>query len=222
MPIIDQLKTRTAIEDELRAVGYADESYVVHALSYMFAETDEQTLFAVLSSCGLALLGVLVIMCLSTSPLIAVWVTLCVAMIDVDLLLVAYVTSMKLNSITYTCLVMAAVLPSTTACTSATHSSTRYTPTRTQRRKMQQTAIIRMGSSVFQGGFTTFLGTLVIASLISRFPHFFRFIFGTVVFGVAHGMILLPVLLAYATPRWLTSARTAGTRAKGVSQDRIV
>ena len=224
MPIIDQLKTRTAIEDELRAVGYADESYVVHALSYMFAETDEQTLFAVLSSCGLALLGVLVIMCLSTSPLIAVWVTLCVAMIDVDLLLVAYVTSMKLNSITYTCLVMACGLAVDYcvhighAFEHALHADQNATP-----KDAAQTAIIRMGSSVFQGGFTTFLGTLVIALASSvAFRTFFRFIFATVVFGVAHGMILLPVLLAYATPRWLTSARTAGTRAKGVSQDRIV
>lgn len=216
--IIEQLKTRTAIETALASVGYSASEVIVYAFSYMFAETDDQTLVAVLSSCGLAILGVFLVMCLSTSMLIALWVALCVAMIDVDLLLVVYLWSMRLNSITYTCLVMACGL-AVDYCVHIGHafehalrSDPRMTP-----RDAAKTALVRMGASVFQGGFTTFLGTLVIAIASSvAFRTFFRLIFATVLLGVSHGMLLLPVLLAYATPRWATSAASPAGASKAV------
>lgn len=51
-------------------------------------------------------------------------------------------------------------------------------------------------------GFTTLLGILVLALASSvAFRTLFRFVLGTVLLGIAHGVVLLPVLLTYLTPR---------------------
>lgn len=61
-------------------------------------------------------------------------------------------------------------------------------------------ALTTMGSSVIKGGFTTILGVLVIAFASSvAFRTFFTMISFTVLLGLMHGVILMPVLLTYAT-----------------------
>ena len=61
-------------------------------------------------------------------------------------------------------------------------------------------ALTSMGASVIKGGFTTILGVFVIAFSSSvAFRTFFTMIAFTVLLGQMHGMILLPVLLTYAT-----------------------
>ena len=61
-------------------------------------------------------------------------------------------------------------------------------------------ALTTMGASVIKGGFTTALGVLVIACASSvAFRTFFTMIGFTVLLGQLHGMVLLPVLLTYAT-----------------------
>ncbi len=79
-------------------------------------------------------------------------------------------------------------------------------------------ALTRMGSSIVQGGFTTFLGILVIALASSvAFRTFFTFIFSTVLLAIAHGMLFLPVLLAYATPRLSSSSSAVEPHAQKLS-----
>ena len=69
-------------------------------------------------------------------------------------------------------------------------------------REAAKHALERMGASIFQGGFTTLLGVVVLAFASSvAFRVFSRFVVTTVLLGVGHGMILLPVLLTYLTPR---------------------
>ena len=147
-------------------------------------------------------------MCLSTTPLIAFWVTLCVAMIDADLLLVAYLWGMQLNSISYTCLVMACGL-AVDYCVHIGHTFEHllHMHPALSTRDAAHLSVVRMGSSVVQGGLTTFLGILVLAVSSSvAFRTFFQMIFSTVLLGIAHGIGLLPILLAYLTPRCLTCA----------------
>ena len=149
--VLDELSVRDDI-DQVLGRSYAASETVTYALPFMFAETDQRTWAAVLSSIGLALAGVFVVMCLSTSPLIALWVSLCVAMIDAELLLVAYLWGMQLNSITYTCLVMACGLAVDYcvhighAFEHALHADPAIAP-----KEAAQTAIVRMGASVFKG-----------------------------------------------------------------------
>ena len=62
-------------------------------------------------------------------------------------------------------------------------------------------ALRKMGSSVFHGGFSTFLAILVLAPGSTYiFIVFFRCWFGIIFFGLANGFILLPVLLSLMGP----------------------
>ena len=57
-------------------------------------------------------------------------------------------------------------------------------------------ALRKMGSSVFHGGFSTFLAIVVIAPAKSYIMAvFFRLWFGIISFGMANGFLLLPVML---------------------------
>lgn len=58
-----------------------------------------------------------------------------------------------------------------------------------------------MGSSVFHGAFSTFLAILPLSLSASYiFVVFFKMWFGIIIFGVANGFILLPVLLSFIGP----------------------
>jgi hypothetical protein len=58
-----------------------------------------------------------------------------------------------------------------------------------------------MGSSVFHGAFSTFLAILPLAFSASYiFVVFFKMWFGIIIYGVANGFILLPVMLSFIGP----------------------
>ena len=58
-----------------------------------------------------------------------------------------------------------------------------------------------MGSSVFHGGFSTFLAIIALAGAQSYiFVVFFRLWFGIIVFGMSNGFLLLPVILSFIGP----------------------
>lgn len=64
-----------------------------------------------------------------------------------------------------------------------------------------RSALGSMGSSVFHGAFSTFLAIVVLAPSRSYiFMSFFKMWFGIIVYGVANGFILLPVILACCGP----------------------
>jgi len=70
----DELQTRDAI-DAIINPPYPAGKIVVHAQPFMFAETE----WAVLETCGLSLVGVFCVVCLSTSMLTSALITLAVA-----------------------------------------------------------------------------------------------------------------------------------------------
>jgi len=62
-------------------------------------------------------------------------------------------------------------------------------------------ALRKMGSSVFHGGFSTFIAILVLAPGTTYiFLAFFRLWFGIILFGMANGFMLLPVVLSFIGP----------------------
>lgn len=62
-------------------------------------------------------------------------------------------------------------------------------------------ALGMMGTSVFHGAFSTFLAIVALGPSKSYvFKNFFRMWFGIIIFGVANGFILLPVLLSLFGP----------------------
>ena len=55
-----------------------------------------------------------------------------------------------------------------------------------------------MGSSVFHGGFSTFLAIVTLAPAKTYiFLVFFRLWFGIILFGMSNGFMLLPVILSF-------------------------
>ena len=69
-------------------------------------------------------------------------------------------------------------------------------------RKYKATMALRlMGSSVFHGGFSTFLAICVLSlGKTYVFKVFFRCWFGIILFGIANGFLILPVLLSFFGP----------------------
>ena len=58
-----------------------------------------------------------------------------------------------------------------------------------------------MGSSVIHGGLSTFLAIIVLSGARSYiFVVFFKLWFGIIVFGMANGFILLPIVLSFVGP----------------------
>ena len=67
-------------------------------------------------------------------------------------------------------------------------------------------ALGKMGSSVFHGAFSTFLAISVLSPSDSYiFKSFFKMWFGIIIYGVANGFVLLPVMLSLCGP--INSAR---------------
>ena len=66
-----------------------------------------------------------------------------------------------------------------------------------------------MGSSVFHGGFSTFVAISVLSpSKTYIFVVFFRLWFGIILFGMMNGFILLPVLLTFIGPTHAVAERS--------------
>ena len=64
-------------------------------------------------------------------------------------------------------------------------------------------ALRKMGSSVFHGGFSTFLAIFVLApGKTYIFLSMFRLWFGIILFGMSNGFILLPVMLSFVGPNF--------------------
>jgi len=58
-----------------------------------------------------------------------------------------------------------------------------------------------MGSSVFHGGFSTFLAICALGGSVSYiFVVFFRLWLGIIFFGMANGFLLLPIILSLCGP----------------------
>ena len=69
------------------------------------------------------------------------------------------------------------------------------------RRYKAHTALTKMGSSVFHGGFSTFLAISVLAPAKTYiFVVFYRLWFGIILFGMSNGFLFLPVILSLAGP----------------------
>ena len=66
------------------------------------------------------------------------------------------------------------------------------------RRKKAELALSKMGSSVFHGGFSTFVALSVLAPADTYiFVVFYKMWFGIILFGMVNGFLLLPVILSF-------------------------
>ena len=144
---------------------------------------------------SLAGTGVFIVCCLVLANPAAFIATLAIGVIDLFLFGTMYIGGIKFNIIAAVNLVMAVGL----AVDYTLHFIHAFmsTPPELSRDDRMVLAMKGIGRPIALGVFTTFLGTLPMAASSSTiFRTFFAMLVSTVVYGMAVGLVLLPVLLA--------------------------
>ena len=86
------------------------------------------------------------------------------------------------------------------------------------RKERAKAAIMDMGVAVLNGGFSTLIAFILLAGSESHvFSSFFRIFLLVIIFGLYHGLILLPVMLSLIGPSPYTNAKP-GVQHQDVNQ----
>ena len=76
------------------------------------------------------------------------------------------------------------------------------------RKERAKAAILDMGLAVLNGGFSTLIAFLLLAGSDSHvFSVFFRIFLLVIIFGLFHGLVLLPVVLSLIGPQAYKNAK---------------
>ena len=155
----------------------------------------------------LSILAVSVVIFIITSSLAATFlVLLCVLLVDYFLLSLLYFWGLTFNSVIVVNMVIAVGLSvDYSAHIAHTYLTVRAPKSCVTKRQIRhhkaRVALSQMGSSVFHGGFSTFLAISTLAPSASYvFEVFFKCWFGIIVFGMANGFLLLPIILSEIGP----------------------
>lgn len=168
------------------------------------------------SNVALALLAVFVVILTVTANLtVTMMVLFCVALVDLFLFSLLAMWDVKLNSVTVVNIVIAIGL-AVDYSAHIGHSYLMVEPPEFHRDQgnlgrplsnfekrvyKARGALGKMGSSVFHGALSTFLAIIVLSPSDSYiFKSFFKMWFGIIIYGVANGFILLPVMLSLCGP----------------------
>ena len=158
-------------------------------------------------SCGLSIVAVLIIILIVTASMkVTLLVAFCVLLVDLFLVGLVYFWGLTFSPFVMINIVIAIGL----SVDYSAHIAHTYlgveAPKHIEEKsdiRMYKTkkALAIMGSSVFHGGFSTFLAIVALAPAQSwLFQVFFKLWFGIIVFGMANGFLLLPVMLTMVGP----------------------
>ena len=187
------------VNEAFRAEQGPDAAPFVYSYPYVFWEQQRVLLNECLLNLGLAAVGVTLISFL----LLGSWsatavVVLSVLLVDVFLFGLMYMDGIRFNSISVVNLVMAVGL----SVDYTLHLVHRFLHSDAEgRAERTKDALVSIGPAVLVGGFSTFAGVLPMTGANSIiFRTFMKLMFGTVLFGLAVGLVLVPTLLAAMGP----------------------
>lgn len=199
---VQYLSDLRALEAEYAIEGTY--SYSQDMLDYeLYVVFMDETLLSV----GLSLVAVFCVVLFVTASLpITGLVVLAVLLVDLFLIALIFFWDLTFNSVVVVNIVIAIGL----AVDYSAHIAHTYLiivppshlETNSEKRNYKaRKALSQMGSSVFHGGFSTFLAIIALSGANSYvFVVFFRMWFGIIVFGMANGFLLLPVILSLIGP----------------------
>jgi len=199
----EHIPAKQWVENVVRESGISDIAFS-HVKIYAAWETDEIIGNELFRNIGLALVAVAVItLILLTNIQICSMVLCCVCLTLVDILGYLHFWNMTIDIISCVSIVLAIGL-----CVDySVHIGHAFLIAPGTRLDKSIYAIETIGPAVFNGGFTTFLALSLLAfSQSSIFITFFKVFFLTVVFGLFHGLVMLPVLLSLIGPQNLEDA----------------
>eukprot|EP00919_Chromeraceae_sp_WS-2016_P008538 GHVR01020140.1.p1 GENE.GHVR01020140.1~~GHVR01020140.1.p1 ORF type:complete len:787 (+),score=158.03 GHVR01020140.1:2557-4917(+) len=202
------IDVRAVVDSHQQVLSDMGGEAIVHADAFFYFEQfiiiRQQTILTV----GLSLVGVLVVVFF----FLGIGVTLIgiiLVVIIVDCMVIGYMSwwGVSLDSISFINLVMAIgfVVDYTAHLIHSFENinlENRYTMSKSEIRSSKSiVALQTVGVSVFYGSSSTLLATIPLAFSSSYiFFTFFRMFFLTILFGMGHGLLLVPVLLALVGP----------------------
>ena len=141
---------------------------------------------------------VVIIALLILTPAAVLIVCLCLCLIIINIIGYMHFWDLTMDSVTIIMLIIALGL----AVDYSAHIGRAFMETHGTPDERLKGALGNMGVAVINGAFSTFLAVLLLGGSKSYvFVTFFRQLFLCIVFGLSHGLILLPVLMSLAAPK---------------------
>jgi len=190
----------------------------VAANSWPFSDGDNAIEGMIYSTLYLSAVAVFIALLAFVSPFIAALITLTVITIDVSILGWMYMVDVPMSPVSYIVIAMSVGM----AVDYCAHVGIAFATCMVNSRSQSlvggggiiefqmmtadyyaRVAMEEIGGSVFAGGTSTLLGVVALSGASSStFFTFFLMLFGTVMFGMLHGFVLFPAILA-SLPQWL-------------------
>ena len=186
---------------------------------YLYYEQYAIITHEAIQNLGLALAAVFVIVTLLVANIGAtLLVMLCVVLVDIDILGLMWLWGVSIDSVAIINLVLAIGL----SVDYSVHLAHAFATAQGTRQERVEKALIDVGPAVLHGATSTFLAVAVLGLAQSYvFRTFFKQFFGICVFGVSHGLVLLPIMLSLVGPPAIPLADTKRSDGKPVAGDKL-
>jgi hypothetical protein len=194
----DGIPAMNAVKDAIKRSGIPGRVFAM-AYAYSAWETDEVITFELYRNILLAACCVFLITLLFTCDLVgALMIITCVIFTLINVGGFMHFWGLTIDTVSCNNLIIAIGL-----CVDySAHVTHRFLGERGSRDQRAIAAVTNIGPAVFNGGFSTFLAFILLASSKSHvFITFFKIFFLVVSFGLFHGLIFLPVLLSLVGPK---------------------
>lgn len=148
-------------------------------------------------------LAVMIVLFLLLPPGPSFLAVISVLLADVCILAWIPLTGLNLNAITSTCMVMSVGI----AVDFSSHVTHAFVETDGQGKtggERASLAVTRMGRSLTTSAFTTFLSVFMLSTVnVPSNRTFFTMMTGVVIYGMAFGLLFLPILLSFFNPKYV-------------------